>query len=76
MANEERKDSLKKLFEGYGKTMSLVEVAELLKTSKQTVSRMAKEGKIPAYKPSGQLLFIREDIEQYIRESRIKNTQK
>lgn len=72
---ENGKDSLANIFEGYGKTMSVSEVAEILRTSTQTVIRLAKEGKIPAYKPSGQILFICEDIEQYIRDSRINGPQ-
>lgn len=68
---EERRDSLSTLFESYGQTMSVSEVSEVLKTSTQTVKKMAKEGKIPAYKPSGQFLFLRDDIEEHIRKSRI-----
>ena len=69
-------DSLSRLFEGYGQTMTVSEVAELLKVGSQTVVRMVKDGRLTGYKPSGQLLLITSDVEQHLRDSKVLTSEK
>ena len=49
------------------KLMTLEEVAEFLRLSKDTVYRMANTGKIPASKVGNQWRFDREEIDEWMK---------
>ena len=58
-----------------GKTMSdeimtLKEVADYLKLAEKTAYRLAAEGKLPGFKVGGSWRFKKEDILQWIEESK------
>ena len=46
--------------------MTLADVADLLKVSEKTVSRMLQDGSIPGFKVANQWRFYREDLRQWI----------
>jgi len=50
--------------------MTLEEVADFLRLSKDTVYRMANTGKIPASKVGNQWRFRKGDVEQWIEENK------
>ncbi|RLG43796.1 MAG: DNA-binding protein [Thermoproteota archaeon] len=54
------------------KLMTLKEVAEYLRLDEHTVYRMARKGKIPAFKIAGQWRFKKELIEKWL-EQKIKS---
>ena len=46
--------------------MTISEVAEILKISEKTVSRMLQEGSIPGFKVANQWRFYRDDFYKWI----------
>ena len=50
------------------------EVAELLRLARSRVILLAKHGEIPAFVIDGRLRFQASDIEQWLKEKRIKKT--
>jgi excisionase family DNA binding protein len=48
------------------KLMTVKEVAEYLRLDEHTVYRMARKGKIPAYKVAGQWRFKKELLEKWL----------
>ncbi|WP_371374866.1 methylation-associated defense system helix-turn-helix domain-containing protein MAD1 [Thalassotalea aquiviva] len=53
--------------------LTLKEVAAYLKLAEKTAYRLASEGKLPGFKVGGSWRFKREDIEQWIEESKGSN---
>jgi excisionase family DNA binding protein len=49
------------------KTLTLVQVAELLQVNPETVRRHAQAGKIPCAKMGSKWVFIEQDIAQHLR---------
>ena len=58
------------------KLMTVKEVAEYLRLDERTVYRMARKGKIPAYKVAGQWRFKKELIEKWLEEHRLDENKK
>ncbi len=52
------------------KLMTLEEVADYLRLSKDTVYRMANTGKIPASKVGNQWRFRKEDVDQWLEKNK------
>lgn len=52
------------------KLMTLEEVADYLRLSKDTVYRMANSGKIPASKVGNQWRFRKEDVDQWLEKNK------
>ena len=52
------------------KLMTLGEVADYLRLSKDTVYRMASTGKLPASKVGSQWRFRREDVDQWLEKNK------
>lgn len=52
------------------KLMTLEEVADFLRLSKDTVYRMASGGKLPASKVGSQWRFRREDVDQWLEKNK------
>jgi len=52
------------------KLITLEEVADYLRLSKDTVYRMANTGKIPASKAGNQWRFRKEDIDQWLEKNK------
>ena len=52
------------------KLMTLEEVAEYLRLSKDTVYRMANMGKLPASKVGSQWRFRKEDVDQWLEKNK------
>ena len=50
--------------------MTLSDVAEALKVSEKTVSRMLQDGSLPGFKVANQWRFYREDFYRWIDEKR------
>jgi len=50
--------------------MTLKEVADYLKLAEKTAYRLAAEGKLPGFKVGGSWRFKKEDILQWIEESK------
>lgn len=46
--------------------MSLLEVAEKLKVSEQTVRRWVKRGELPAHKPGKEYRIAESDVERFM----------
>jgi len=56
------------------KFINAQECAEYLHVTTQTISNWAREFKIPFYKPHGKLLFIKDEIDQWVMASKgVKN---
>ena len=56
------------------KLMTLEEVADYLRLSKDTVYRMANTGKLPASKVGSQWRFRKEDVDEWL--EKIKNVRR
>ncbi len=56
--------------------MTIEECARYLKTSLSTLYKLAQEGKIPAFKLSGQWRFKKDLIDEWIRQESKQNLQK
>ena len=55
--------------------MTLKEVAEYLKLAEKTAYRLAAEGKLPGFKAGGSWRFKSSDIENWIEEEKIRDTE-
>lgn len=53
------------------KILTIEEVAELLKVKKSTLYSWVSEGRIPSFKLHGLVCFDKEEIEGWVRQSRI-----
>ena len=51
--------------------MTLEELAEYLRLSKDTVYRMAQTGKIPASKVGAQWRFRKDEVDEWLKQDRI-----
>lgn len=51
-------------------SLTLPEVAQLLKVAEKTVYTMAQKGELPAFKIRGQWRFKRVDLDQWIEEQK------
>lgn len=49
------------------------EVASLLRLSRATVYRMVEKREVPFYRLKGGLRFLREDVEKYMQDCRVKS---
>ena len=56
------------------KLLTLSEVAEILRVNRETVYRMARDGRIPATKVGHQWRFNRSSIGAWLKESEVLNT--
>lgn len=55
-------------------SLNAMEVAELLKITKNTVYELIKRGELPAYKVGRKLRVDKEDVESYINKQKISNS--
>lgn len=58
------------------KLMTVKEVAEYLRLDEHTVYRMARKGKIPAYKVAGQWRFKKELLEKWLESQGVEKSKK
>ncbi len=54
--------------------LTLAEVAQLLKVADKTVYTMAQRGEVPAFKVRGQWRFKRDDLDQWIEQQKLSQS--
>lgn len=60
-------DALEELFEGLPTTLTVAEVAPLLRKTKQGIYSMLKAGKLPGYEVAGGWIIIRDELKEQMR---------
>ena len=60
-----------KLKLGFEEIMNIEELSEYIKLDRQTIYALTSKREIPFCKPTGKLLFLKSEILQWLRDSRV-----